>query len=168
MSRYDNIIAELAARVPELADECQPDVFTFLEQCQLGSKEPLSVVDIEYLRQLQRDNPEQCRDEINPPLAYIVFESSLFPLLLEMLNDSERHARLQEIMNWLEELQGDDEQKVRDLVGISFCEQLLGNKSDYLPKFLPFMGENLRQSCRGFFSSLRVSDENKKLLNSSR
>ena len=164
MSRYENIVAELAERVPELADECQTDVFTFLEQCQLGSKEPLSEADIEYLRALQISNPEQCKDEINPPLAYFVFEVNLFRFLLDLLNNSERHQRLQEIMDWLETLQGDEEQKVRDLVAISFSEQLLGNKPNYLPEFLPFMGENLRESCRGCFSSLRVSDENKKLL----
>lgn len=164
MSRYENIVAELAARVPELADECQPEIFTFLEQCQLGQKEPLSPADIEYLRAMQRANPEVCRDEINPALPYYVFEVDLFRFLLELLKDTENHQRLQEIMDWLEELQGDDDFDVRNLVGISFCEQLLGNKPDYLPKFLPFMGENLRESCRGFFSSLRVSDENKRLL----
>lgn len=96
--------------------------------------------------------------------SYIVFESSLFSLLLELLSDTSRHARLQEIMDWLEELQGDNDFDVRNLVGISFCEQLLGSKPDYLPKFLPFMGENLRESCRECYSSLRVSDENKRLL----
>ena len=40
MSRYDNIVAELAQRVPELAEECQPTVTTFLERCQLGQTEP--------------------------------------------------------------------------------------------------------------------------------
>ena len=165
MSRYDTIIAELAERVPELADECQPTVTTFLEQCQYGQKEPLSDADIEYLRGLQAANPDQCRDEIDEPLAYIVFESSLFPLLLELLNDFERHSRLKEIMDWLEELQGDADFDVRNLVGISVCEQLLGNRPELLPALLPFMGEKLRQSCRDYYSSLRVSDENKRLLN---
>ena len=165
MSRYDNIIAELDQRVPEIADECQPEIETFLAQCQRGSKEPLSPADIEYLRELQFGNPELCRDEINPPLPYLVFEINLFALLIELLEDAENHARLQEIMNWLEELQGDDEQKVRDLVGISICEQLLGNHPERLPALLPFMGENLRESCRECFPSLRVSGENKRLLN---
>ena len=52
MSRYDNIVAELATRVPELADECQTEIVTFLEQCQRGQKEPLSEDDIAYLRAL--------------------------------------------------------------------------------------------------------------------
>ena len=165
MNRYDTIIVELAACVPELADECQPEVVTFLEQCQYGQKEPLSDEDIAYLRELQAANPDQCRDEINPPLTYIVFESSLFPLLLEMLNDSERHARLREVMDWLEELAGDDEINVRNLVAISICEQLLGNHPERLPALLPFIGEKMRQSCRDCYSALRVSDENKRLLN---
>lgn len=164
MSHYDNIIAELAERVPELAEECQTEIVTFIEKCQREIKEPLSPADIEYLREIQASNPEQCRDEINPPLTYIVFESNLFPFLLELLDDTERHPRLKEIMDWLEELQNDDDFDVRNLIGISFCEQLLGNKPDYLPQFLPFMGENLRESCRDCYSSLRVSDENKRLL----
>ncbi len=167
MSHYDNIVAELAQRVPEIADECQPEIETFLAQCQRGSKEPLSPTDIAYLRELQFSNPELCHDEINPSLPYLVFEINLFALLIELLEDGENHVRLQEIMDWIEELQGDDEQKVRDLVGISICEQLLGNRPDCLPKLLPFMGENLRESCRECFSSLRVSAENKRLLNSS-
>ena len=165
MSRYDNIVAELAERVPELAEECQPDVFTFLEQCQLGSKDPLSEADIAYLNELQANNPEQCKDKIDPALPYYVFEVNLFRFLLDLLNDAERHPRLQEIMDWLEELQSDNEQNVRDLVGISICEQLLGNHPERLPVLLPFMGGKLRQSCRDCYSSLRVSDENKRLLN---
>lgn len=69
MSRYDNIIAEIAEHVPELADECQTEIVTFIEQCQRGSKEPLSDADIEYLREMQCANPKQCRDEIYPPLT---------------------------------------------------------------------------------------------------
>ena len=167
MSRYDTIVAELAQRVPELADECQPEIVTFLEQCQHGQIEPLSPADIVYLRALQAANPDQCRDEINEPLTYIVFENSLFPFLIELMDDTERHSRLQEVMDWLEDLQGDADFDVRNLVGISICEQLLGNCPEYLPKLLPFMGKNLRESCRECFSFLRVSDENKRLLNSS-
>lgn len=50
MSRYDNIIAELAERVPELAEECQTEIVTFLEKCQREVKAPLSDDDIAYLR----------------------------------------------------------------------------------------------------------------------
>ena len=164
MSRYDGIIAELAARVPELAAECQPTVTTFLERCQRGSQEPLSSADIEYLRALGASNPDQFPDQVDEPLSYFVFENSLFPLLLEMLADPTRHGRLQEIMDWLEALQGDTDFDVRNLVGISVCEQLLGNSPEYLPALLPFLGENLRQSCRDCFSSLLVSEENKRLL----
>ena len=167
MNRDKAIIAELAERVPELSEECQTMITPWIEVCQRGSKEPFLPADIEYWRALQANNPEQCKDEIDAPLACIVFESSLFPLLIELLNDYERHARLKEIMDWLEELQGDDDFDVRNLVGISICEQLLGNHPEYLPKLLPFMGEDLRESCRECFSSLRVSDENKRLLNQS-
>ncbi len=111
MSRYDNIVAELAERVPELAEECQPEVETFMEPCQRGAKEPLSPADIEYLRALQTSNFDQCRDIKRAPLPYLVFEDSLRAFLIELLHDPLRHFRLQEIMDWLEELMGDDDVK---------------------------------------------------------
>ena len=166
MSRYQTIVAELAERVPELAEECQPAVTTFLERCQLGQKAPLAPAEIEYLRGLAASDPDNpaFADESDEPSSYFVFENALFPLLLEMLGDPERHGRLREIMDWLEALQGDADCDTRNLVAISICEQLLGNCPEFLSPLLPFMGGKLRQGCRDCFGSLRVSEENKRLL----
>lgn len=163
---YENIVAELAERVPKLADECQPEIETFLEQCQQGSKTLLSPDDIEYLLQLQRDNPEHCRDEINPPLTYLVFENSLRPFLIELLHDPERHFRLREILDWLEELLGADDEKVQNLVNIGICESLISNEADDFPTMFPFLGAAMRQSCREFLPYFRVSEEIRHLLSS--
>ncbi len=167
MSHYDIIIAELGERVPELAEECQPEIVTFLEQCQRGQKEPLLPADIEYLRELQAAKPDQYRDEINPPLTYIVFENSLRPFLIELLHDPSRHGRLQEILDWLNSLLGDEDEKVRGLVAIGICEALITNESNDFPALFPFLGENLRQSCRNFLPYFRVSEEIRHLLDSS-
>ena len=158
MSHYENINAELAERVPELADECQTEIVTFLEQCQRGSKEPLSDGDIEYLREMQRANPEQCRDEIYPPLTYIVFESSLRPLLIEWLHDPDRHFRLREVLDWLEALLDDEDEKVRGLVAIGICEGLITNEGNDFSVLFPFLGAQMRQSCRDFLPYFRVGE----------
>ena len=104
MIPYSNIIAELSAHVPELASECESEVTTFLEECEMGVGSPLSAEDLEYLRALQSQNSDSLKDRIEPPLPYMVFEGSLVPLLAEMLADGLRHARLAEILNWLESL----------------------------------------------------------------
>ncbi len=166
MSRYENIIAELAERVPELADECRTEVVTFIEKCQREVNEPLLPADIEYLRALQASNPEQCRDEINSPLTYIVFESSLRPFLIEPLHDPSRHFRLREILDWLEVLLGDEDEKVRGLVAIGICEGLISNESNDFPALFPFLGAQMRQSCRDFLPYFRVSEEIRHLLSS--
>lgn len=101
MSHYDDIIAELAERVPELAGECQTEIVTFIEQCQREIKQPLSDADIACLNKLKANNPEQCRDEIDPQLTYMAFENSLRPLLIKLLRDPTRHFRLREILDWL-------------------------------------------------------------------
>lgn len=152
--------------MPELADECQTEIVTFIEKCQREIKEPLSPADIEYLRGLQASNPEQCRDEINPPLTYIVFEDSLRPFLIELLHDPSRHFRLREILDWLEELLGDDDEKVRNLVAIGICEALISNEADDFPALFPFLGTQMRQSCRDFLPYFRVSEEIRHLLSS--
>lgn len=159
MSHYDNIIAELAQRVPELAEECQTEIITFIEKCQREVKEPFSPEDIEYLRELQISNPDQCRDEISPPLTYIVFESSLRPFLIELLHDPARHFRLREILDWLEALLGDEDEKVQTLVAIGVCEGLISNEADDFPVLFPFLGAAMRQSCRDFLPYFRVSEE---------
>ena len=164
MSRYDNIVAELAQRVPELADECQPEIVTFLEQCQHRQKEPLSPADIAYLRELQAANPELCRDEINAPSPYLVFEDNLRPFLIELLHDSARHFRLREILDWLEELLGDEDEKVQTLVAIGICEALISNESADFPALFPFLGAQMRQGCREFLPYFRVSEEIRYLL----
>lgn len=163
--RYQAIVAELAQRVPELAPVCQPEIETFLEQCQRGSKEPLSLEEIQYLLAMQEQNPQHFPDRIEEPLAYLVFEGDLINLLEQLVQVSEKHRRLQEIMNWLEELSQSDDQDVRDLIGISVGEWLLSYGQDYLPQFWPLMGEGMRESCRASAPDYFTSEQHQRLLN---
>ena len=164
MSRYDTIVAELAEPVPEIAAECQTETLTFLEKCQREIKAPLSDDDIAYLRALQAANPEQCHDEIYTPSPYVVFEDALRPFLIELLHDSSRHFRLREILDWLEALLSDDDEKVQTLVAIGICEALISNEADDFPALFPFLGTQMRQSCRDFLPYFRVSEEIRHLL----
>lgn len=113
---------------------------------------------------LQAVNPDRCLDEIDEPSRYIVFEDNLRPFLIELLHDSSRHFRLQEIMNWLETLLTDDDEKVQTLVAIGICEALISNESDDFPVLFPFLGAQMRQGCREFLPYFRVSEEIRHLL----
>lgn len=163
--RYQTIVAELAQRVTELASACQPEIETFLEQCQRGSKEPLSSEEIQYLLARQEQNPQQFPDRVEEPLAYLVFEGDLTDLLEQLVQVPEKHRRLQQIISWLEELSQSDDQDVRDLIGISFGEWLLSYGQDYLPQFWPLMGEGLRESCRASAPDFLTSEQHQRLLN---
>jgi len=113
---------------------------------------------------LQEQNPGQFPDRVEEPLAYLVFEGELVDLLKQLIQVLEKHARLREITQWLEEIIEDSDIDVRNLVGVSFCEWLVSSGQDQLQQFWPFMGEALRQSCREFQSHFRVSEENQQLL----
>ena len=90
----------------------------------------------------------QKKYEPDETLAYVVFESELWKLLIDLLSNTAKHSRVQQIMNYMEELAGDSNPKIRDLVGISISESLVSSQSEYFPKILPFLGEKLRQACR--------------------
>ena len=103
-----------------------------------------------------------CR--VERPLTYIIFEGELIRLLVALAQNPSKHWRLREILNWFEELIGDSDTDLRDLIGISFCEWLMGNNKEYLQLFWPFMGENLRKCCRDDAANFHVSEENQLLL----
>ena len=166
MSRYDHIVAELAGRVPEVADQCQPTGITFIERCQFQSLYPLSPAEIEELRALQARHPNEPEyaDDLIEVTPYLAFESVLRPFLFQLLGDPSRHARLKELLDWLDELLVCDDSHVRTLVAIGICEALISAHADDFPELFPFLGANLRRSCRGFLPYFRVSERIENLL----
>ena len=166
LSRYGNIVAELAQRAPEIADGCQPTGITFIERCQFQSLYSLSPAEIEELRALQAQYPDEPEyaDDLIEVTPYTAFESVLRPFLFQLLRDPSRHSRLRELLDWLDDLLVCEDAKVRTLIAIGICEALISAHADEFPELFPFLGANLRQSCRGFLPYFRVSERIENLL----
>ena len=156
MSRYDDIVLELTQRAPEIADQCQPTGITFIERCQFQSLYPLSPAEIEELRAFQLQHPDdpECADDLIEVTPYLAFEGVLRPFLFQLLREPSRHWRLRELLDWLDALLVCDDSHVRTLVAIGICEALISAHVDDFPALFPFLGANLRRSCRDFLAIL--------------
>lgn len=161
--QWDELFVELLELAPELEPDCRSEVRTALDESLRYLGDNVSPEDVAYLRDLQKSHPENMKDFVYTPGHYVVFESSLMPLLIELSSVETERGRFSHIMNWWEELANSDDAKVRDLVAIGICENLIGSEQDHAEKIVPFMGKTTRQMCLDSLPSFRLQEKTKTL-----